>query len=51
MNSVHFGHMLTGNCKRVLLRFALAGLENVMREFPHCCPFRSGQSRSVLKES
>lgn len=42
MNSVHFGHMLTGNCKRVLLRFALAGLEKVMREFPHCGPFRSG---------
>lgn len=46
---MHFGHMLTGNCKAVLLRFALAGLEKVMREFPCCGPFRCKQSTSVLR--
>lgn len=47
---VHFGYMLTGNCKTVLLRFALAGLEKVMRESACCGPFRSEQ-RSVLEVS
>lgn len=40
MNFVRFGYMLTGNCKTVLLRFALAELEKVMRESPCCSPFR-----------
>jgi len=47
---MHFGRMLTGTGKTVLLRFALAGLEKVTREFPCCGPFRSRQSTSVLRE-
>lgn len=48
MNLMHFGHMLAGNCKTVV-QICPGWVRKGDEELPCCSPFRSEQSRIVIK--